>query len=172
MSAVVPLASVSVGVIVERTKGASRWVDFHWRPVRVLAGVPDTPPWTKLSEDAQRAAFYAGAASVDLYRTETAHYRDNLQMDPPLLWVILRPVDADPPYELAAVTADPAEGEGFTEAGSNIVESVPMPEPLQEAIAAFIAEHHVDRAFVKRKRDRANPESLARRTPSVREDGE
>lgn len=172
MSAVVPLASVSVGVIVERTKGASPWVDFHWRPVSVLAGVPDTPPWTKLSEDAERVAFYAGAASVDLYRTETAHYRDNLQMDPPLLWVILRPVDSDPPYELAAVTADPAEGEGMTEAGANIVESLPMPESLQEAIAAFIAEHHVDRAFVKRKRDRANPESLARRGPSLREDGE
>ena len=172
MSAAVPLASFPVGVVVERTKGASPWVDFHWRPVTVLVGVPDTPPWTKLSEDGERVAFYAGAASVDLYRTETAHYRDNLQMDPPLLWVILRPVDADPPYELAAVTADPAEGEGMTEAGANIVESLPMPESLQEAIAAFIAEHHVDRTFVKRKRDRANPESLARRAPSLREDGE
>jgi len=172
LSTVVPLASLSVGGVGERTKGASQWVDFHWRPVRVLLGVPDTAPWTKLSEDGDRVAFYAGAASVDLYRTETTHYRDNLQMDPPLLWVILRPVDADPPYELAAVTADPAEGEGMTEAGANIVESVPMPEPLQEAIAAFIAEHHVDRTFVKRKRDRADPESLGRRVPSLREDGE
>lgn len=172
MSAVVPLASVSVGVVVERTKGASPWVDFHWRPVRVLTGVPDTAPWTKLSEDGDRTAFYAGAASIDLYRTETAHYRDNLQTDPPLLWVILRPVDADPPYELAAVTADPAEGEGMTEAGANIVESVPMPEPLQEAIAAFIAEHHVERAFVKRKRDGVNPESMAKQTRSMRKDGE
>ena len=170
MSAAAPLASISVGVVVERSKGASPWVDFHWRPVSVIAGVPDTPPWTKLSENGDRTSFYAGAAAVELYRTETAHYRDNLQMDPPLLWVILRPVDADPPYELAAVTADPAEGEGMTEAGANIVETLPMPEPLQDAVAAFVAEHHVERSFVKRKRDRANPDAFARRETSGHKD--
>lgn len=170
MSTVVPLASIEVGVIVERSKGASQWVNFHWRPVNVVVGVPDTPAWTILSEDGDRTTFYAGAAAVELYRTETAHYRDNLQMDPPQLWVILRPVEGNPPYEVAAVTADPAEGEGMTEAGANIVEPLPMPEPLQEAVAAFVAEHHVERTFVKRKRDRANPDALARRGPSTGED--
>lgn len=170
MSTVVPLASIEVGVIVERSKGASQWVNFYWRPVNVVVGVPDTPAWTILSEDGDRTTFYAGAAAVELYRTETAHYRDNLQMDPPQLWVILRPVEGNPPYEVAAVTADPAEGEGMTEAGANIVEPLPMPEPLQEAVAAFVAEHHVERTFVKRKRDRANPDALARRGPSTGED--
>ena len=82
----------------------------------------------------------------------------------------LRPVERDPPYELAIVTADPAEGEGMAGAGEQIVESLPMPEQLQEAIAAFVAEHHVEHPFVKRKRDRANPDALARRGPSTRED--
>lgn len=170
MSAAVPLASIPVGVVVERSKSASPWADFHWRPVRVLAGVPDTPPWTKLAEEGERATFYVGAAPVNLYRTESAHYRDNLQTDAPLLWIILRPVEGDPPYELAAVTADPAEGEGMTEAGSQIVEAVAMPEPLREAIAAFVAEHHIEQTFVKRKRDRANTEALAHRGPSSRDD--
>ena len=169
MSVIVPLASIPVGVVVERSRGENRWADFHWRPVSVLAGVPDTPVWTKLSEDGERATYYAGAAAIELYRTETTHYRDNLQMDPPQLWVVLRPVERDPPYELAIVTADPAEGEGMTEAGANVVEPLPMPESVQEAIAAFITEHHVDRAFVKRKRDRANPDALARRGPPIRE---
>ena len=169
MSAVVPLAIIPVGVVVERSRSASPWLDFHWRPVRVLVGVPDTPPWTKLTEDAERATFYAGAVSIELYRTETAHYRDNLQVETPLLWIILRPTDGDPPYELAAVTADPAEGEAMTEAGANVVEAIPMPEPLQEAIATFVAEHHVERTFVKRKRDRADPEGLARRGPPMPE---
>ena len=124
----------------------------------------------KLAENGERTIFYAGAAPIELYRTETAHYRDNLQIETPLLWIILRPVEGDPPYELAMVTADPAEGEGMTEAGANIVEAVAMPEPLQEAIAAFVAEHHVEREFVKRKRDRANPEALARRGPPAGED--
>jgi hypothetical protein len=170
LSRVEPLASYKVGVVVERSKGSSQWVDFHWRPVNVLVGVPDTPPWTKLSDDGERATFYAGAATVELYRTETTHYRDNLQMDPPQLWVVLRPVESDPPYELAMVTADPAEGEGMTEAGANVVEPLPMPVQLQEAVAAFVAEHHVEREFVKRKRDRANPDALARRGPATSED--
>jgi hypothetical protein len=170
LTAVVPLASIPVGVVVERSKGASPWVEFHWRPVGVLAGVPDTAPWTKLVEDADRTTFYAGIASIDLYRTETAHYRDNLQTETPSLWVILRPVEADPPYELMAVTADPAEGEGMTEAGANVVEAVPMPESIQDTIAAFVREHHVEREFVKRKRDRADPDALARHPTSTRED--
>ncbi len=49
MSVVPPLASIPVGVVVERSKSASQWADYYWRPAGVLAGVPDTPPWTKLS---------------------------------------------------------------------------------------------------------------------------
>lgn len=169
MSAV-PLATISVGVLVERSKSASQWADFHWRPAGVLTGVPDVPAWTKLSDNGERAMFYAGAAQIELYRTETANYRDNLRLETPLVWIILRPVEGDPPYELASVTADPAEGEAMTETGTNLVEAVVMPKPMQEAIAAFVAEHHVEQVFVKRKRDRANPEALARRGPPIRED--
>jgi Protein of unknown function (DUF3305) len=170
LSAVRPLATISVGVLVERSKSTSQWTDFIWRPAGVLTGVPDTPPWTRLSEEGERAMFYAGAADIELYRTETANYRDNLRLETPLLWVILRPIEGDPPYELASVTADPAEGEAMTETGTNLVETVVMPKPMQETIAAFVAEHHVEQVFVKRKRDRANPDALARRGPSARED--
>ena len=168
MSAI-PLGTIPVGVLVERSKSASPWADFHWRPSGVLTGVPDTPPWTKLSDDGDRATFYAGATNIELYRTETANYRDNLHLETPLLWIILRPVEGDRFYELALVTADPAEGEAMTETGVNLVESVAMPKPMQAAIAAFVAEHHVEQVFVKRKRDRANPEALARRGPPIRE---
>ena len=167
MSAVPPLASIAVGVVLERSKSGSQWADFYWRPVGVLAGVPDTPPGTKLSDDGERATFYAGATEIELYRTETTNYRNNLQLETPLLWVIMRPVEADPPYELAAVTADPAEGEAMTEAGTNLVDTVAMPKPMQDAIAAFVAEHHVEEVFVKRKRDRANPEAMAHRGTPV-----
>lgn len=165
MSAVPPLASIPVGVVVERSKSSSQWADFYWRPVGVLVGAPETPPWTKLSDDGERASFYAGSVDIELYRTETTNYRDNLASATPSLWVVLRPTDAEPSYELLTVTADPAEGEGLTEAGNDVVEPVPMPPSIQKAIAQFVAEHHVERVFIKRKRDRANPESLARRGP-------
>jgi len=76
---------------------------------------------------------------------------------------VLSPAEGDWPYELANVTADPAEGEAATEAGANLVETVAMPDVVREVVESFVAEHHVEREFVKRKRDRANPEALARR---------
>jgi hypothetical protein len=72
----------------------------------------------------------------------------------------------EPPYEIAAVTAEPSEGETFTESASDSVETVPMPEPVRAAIAAFVVEHRVEHPFIRRKRDRADPEAMARRTPS------
>jgi hypothetical protein len=165
MSIVPPLATIPVGVIVERSKSANPWADFYWRAVSVLAGQPETPAWTKLSDDGERATFYAGTAEIELYRTETVYYRNNLESGTPGLWVALRAADTDPPFSVSVVTADPAEGESLTETATDLVEQVPMPEAIQQAVAAFVAEHHVERPFVKRKRDRANPEALARRTP-------
>ena len=72
-----------------------------------------------------------GAAEIELYRTETGNYRDNLASGAPMLWVALRPTGVEPPYEIFAVTADPAEGEALTEAGNDLVDVVPMPEPVR-----------------------------------------
>lgn len=158
------LAHIPVGVVVERRKARSAWVDFLWRPVSVLAGRAAAAPWTPLNTDGETALFFAGEAVIELHRTETTNYRDNLASGAPALWVALRPVASDPPYEILAVTADPAEGEAFTDAGSNLVEAVPMPPDVVESIGRFIAEHHVERPFVKRRRQPAES-ALARREP-------
>lgn len=147
------LLSFPVGVLVERHKATSPWLDFVWRPVEVLTGVPAAAPWTLIRTDAEVATFYAGAGTVALYRTETANYLANLKSGAPSLWVVLRPSDGDPPYAVQAVTADPAEGEAFAEAGNDLIETVPMPTSLIAAIEAFIAQHHVERPIFKRQRD-------------------
>lgn len=151
------LARIPVGVVVERHKARSAWVDFLWRPVAVFAGKPSAAPWTPLNTEAETALFYAGEAVIELHRTETTNYRDNLASGAPALWVALRPVASEPPYEILAVTADPSEGEAFTDAGSNLVEVVAMPPEIVAAVARFIAEHHVERPFVKRQRKPAEP---------------
>jgi hypothetical protein len=161
--AALPLLRIPVGIVVERRKVDSPWADFVWRGVAVLPDEPDTKPWTVLREEEERTLFYAGSATVDLYPSETERYRDNLASGRPSLWIVLSPAEGHWPYSVAAATADPAEGEAFTEAGSNIVEVVPMPEVMRETIESFIAEHHVERQFFKRKRRRADPEALARR---------
>jgi hypothetical protein len=63
---------------------------------------------------------------------------------------------------LLTVTADPAEGEAATEAGGDLVDAVAMPRVIRESLEAFVAEHGVDRAFVKRQRERPHLEALAR----------
>jgi hypothetical protein len=165
-----PAATIAVGVIVERVKAASPWIDHTWRPTAVLAGQPDTPAWTARAVDGERATFYAGPATVELHRSETANYRDNLSSGAPALWVVLRETGDEPPYALYFVTADPAEGEGMTAAGNNIVEPVPMPQTVRDTIADFVADHHVEETFEKRKLDRADLEALGRHSPSVRKD--
>jgi hypothetical protein len=158
-------AKIAVGIVVERRKARSPWIDFTWKPLAALPGQPDTLPWTALAEDGETTTFYVGAAEVALYRTETANYRNNLGSGAPMLWVALRPSGVEPPYELFAVTADPAEGEAWTETGTDLVDAVPMPEVVRATIDAFVAEHHVEQPFHKRERDRADPEALARRGP-------
>lgn len=149
------LVGIPVGVVVERHKAASPWLDFVWRPVSVLTGVPAAAPWTPLGRAGDMTTFYAGTATIELHRTETANYCSNLDAGAPLLWVVLRPTGTQPPYDVMTVTADPAEGEASTEAGNNLVETVPMPDGIVEVLQAFIAEHHVERPFYKRQRDRS-----------------
>ena len=158
-----PLLRIPAGVVVERRKADSPWIDFVWRGVGVLPDEPEMKPWTLLREQDETAIYYAGSATVDLYRSETERYRDNLASGSPSIWVVLSPSEGTWPYAVLAATADPAEGEAFTISGVNLVEAVPMPEVFREAIEKFIGEHHIEREFFKRKLGRADPEALARR---------
>lgn len=160
--AATPLLRIPVGVVVERHTAASQWIDFTWHATGVLPDELAMKPWTVLREEPGSTAFYAGSATIDLYRSEAAYYRDNLATDNPGLWVVLSPSSGEWPYSIAVVTADPAEGEGFTEAASNLVEQVPMPEAIRAMVARFVEENYVPSDFVKRKRTSADPEALAR----------
>jgi hypothetical protein len=111
--------------VVERRKADSPWIDFVWRGVGVLPDEPEMTPWSVLREQDEATLYYAGSASIDLYRSETARYRENFATGSPSIWVVLSPSEGVWPYAVAAVTVDPAEGEAFTEAGANLVEAVP-----------------------------------------------
>jgi hypothetical protein len=145
---------LTVGLVIERWAPVSEWGTVSWRPTAVFASAPDVAPWTPLGGDATRRMYYAGAHPLTIYSTETANYRDNLATGDPKLWVVLRPQTDDVPVEVTAVTADPAEGEAFTEPGIDIVETIAMPPEIAAVIAQFIADHHVEHVFEKRKRDR------------------
>lgn len=151
------LARIVVGVVVERRRARSPWLDFLWRPVSVLVGTPSAVPWTRIGEEGDATTFYAGTAAIELHRTETTNYRQNLSSGMPALWVVMRPASStSPAFDILTVTADPSEGEALTDAGNDLVASVPMPAAIIETIDGFIAEHHVERPFNKRRRDRGD----------------
>jgi hypothetical protein len=165
LSIIAPAITITVGIVAERSKGTGPWSDYLWRAVSAFAGAPDTPAWTKLSDNGDRASFFVGTADIELYRSEAGNYRENLLVEQPLVWVALRSTSGDPPYVLAGATVDPAEGESWVALGTDLVDSVTMPKAVEAVVTDFVAEHYVVQPFQKRKRDRANPEGMARRVP-------
>jgi hypothetical protein len=153
-----------VGVVIAKRKLKSKWADHAWLPHSVLPAAPEVAPGTRLGGGEEEELYYGGPAHVSLHPAETSHYRDNLTSGRPSLWVSIREIAGDE-YEVASVTADPYEGEALAGALGEIVEPVPMPPEIQATIAAFFDAFHVERQFFKRKRDRADPEALARGAP-------
>jgi hypothetical protein len=159
-----PSGRITVGVVVAKRRLLGPWAEHAWLPVAILPAPPATEPWTRLSCDEREELFYAGPFELSLHPGETSHYRDNLRSGRPSLWVGLRPTGPDS-HEIATVTPDPYEGESMAEGIGEIVEAVPMPDNVQAEIEAFVTAFHVERPFVKRKRDRADREALARGRP-------
>jgi hypothetical protein len=152
---------IPVAILAERRPGVTPWQDHVWRAAAVLEEAPPVPPWTRLREEAGRELFFAGVATVQLHRTDTPNYRENLTAADPRLWVLMR----EEPHgmQLVAVTVDPGEAEVFTEGPHDILEALPLPPSLQALLTAYVAQHHVEREFHKRKRDRQDVDSLGRR---------
>jgi hypothetical protein len=157
--------SREVGVLVRRTKVDNPWIDHVWAPAAVLEEAPQTAAWTMLSSSESEEIFYAGSAFLDLFPSETGNYRDNLIDGDPQVWVGLREGDGGHGVELVAVTADPTEGESLFETGL-IVGKAPMPAEIAAWVAAYVDEHHVERVFQKRQRDKSGPDP--RKTPGAR----
>ena len=148
--------SREVGVVLRRRSIDNPWIDHMWSPLTILDEVPATPQWTVLSTEADATLYYAGSASIDLFSSDTANYRDNLADGEPRIWVALRRRDGGSKLELTKVTADPTEGEAMFESGCDVIGTVPMSPDIASWIAAFVDEFHVERAFHKRKRDRTS----------------
>lgn len=154
--------TIRIGVIAVSRKPVSRWATSGFAPSAALDAAPETAPGTVLAQEDDARTVYAGPAEIALHSGETAHYRDNLS-GRASVWVALKP-GGDAP-QIVAATVNPHEGEALAGDDGLIVEAVAMPPLLRRTVEAFFAAHHVEVAFEKRKRRRADPEALARRGP-------
>ena len=162
--------TIRIGIVATARRPANRWAVRGFAPSAALDAAPEVAPGAALAETADATTVYAGPAEITLHSAETGHYRDNLS-GRPSVWVALKPGGAAP--QIVAATVNPHEGEALAGDDGLLVEAVAMPPLLRQAVAAFFAAHHVEVAFEKRKRRRADPEALARRGPQDRDrDGE
>jgi hypothetical protein len=155
------MESLALGVVVERRAIDNRWRKHDWRPVSVLPGADADARWRLLRDDAEAgiATFHAATLPLELYEKETEGYRVNLSNTPPMVYVVLRPGEdyGDEDVEPFLVTACPFEAESYAESGDEIVEGVPMPPEVLSLVHAFVARHHTDEPFKKRKRKPYDP---------------
>lgn len=145
-----PKEIIRVGVLAVSHPPVSQWAERQLRPMAVLPMVPVTAPGTLISDEAGVQTWYLGAHELVLHSGDTGYYRDNLSAARPRIWVALR--DPAKAARIHAVTADPYEGEGLAGDPSLMVEAVPVPDAIHAALDRFIAAHHVDLEFKKRRR--------------------
>jgi hypothetical protein len=152
-----------VGVVLEHRKLDNRWVDHSWRLAQVLDGTPASEPWTKLAAGDGWTQYFAGPAELMLFRRETISYKYNLESAQPQVFVVLRRAHDERGIMVHLATVCAGEAHAYAESMEDTVESVPMPASIQEWVAGYVAQHHVEEKFYKRKRTRVDTESLARR---------
>jgi hypothetical protein len=141
---------LDIGVIVARRKSCTGWVDSVWVPAAALAAAPELAPGAFLGAAEGDELYYAGAGTISLYSSETSHYRDNIRSSSPSVWVALKPGESFPVIQ--TVTVDPYEGEALAEIYGAGLDALPMPASLRQVVSEFVAHHHVERTFVKRRR--------------------
>lgn len=150
MSGRVTEQHIELGVVLARKRTGGMWSHESWRPVAALSAAPPLESGVFIANAEGEDLFYAGAVTLSFHASETAHYRDNLNSGRPAIWIAIAVGEGSP--RVQAVTADPYEGEALAEVYGEGLDAVAMPQAIAQALSLFVAEHHVERVFVKRKR--------------------
>ena len=151
--------AIPVAVQAERREPTTRWGTVRTVPVGVSLGHIPREDGALLVEGDRASRHHAGNAEIVLHRKETEGVLANLSSPEPCLYVVMRP-DAAAPLgaRVHLVTASDYQAQDHTDAGEDEVERVPLLPELREPIEAFVARHHVEEPFYKRKKRMDRPE--------------
>lgn len=141
-----PQEVLRLGVVGVSYPPANRWAKGQTRPAAVMADLPPLEPGALMTEQGNAKTLYLGDFALVLHSGETRHYIDNLQARQPSVWVAMLA------GEVQLLTVDPYEGEALAGDVERVVEALPMPPQTMARIEAFVAEHHIEETFYKRKR--------------------
>lgn len=146
--------SIDVGIIVRRSPPQMKWAGEEWRPIAVIPAAPEAS-WVEIGREGEAIDYHAETLPLTLHRAEVSGYAVTLQMDEPSVFVGLSPVEdgsAEIPWEVAFVSVSAHDAQDYLDGEDVIVEAVPMPPELAAWLADFVAAHHKEEAFRKRKR--------------------
>ncbi len=144
--------SMSLGIVIRRAPGVTRWARWSWRVVAVLPGAGPAD-WQELRRDGEAAEYHLATLPLELHRADAEAYDANLSTRSPAIWVALRPSDDDArPYRAHVVTASPYEAQDLMDSGEELVEAVPMSEGLLAWVRDFTELHFREEQFKKRRR--------------------
>lgn len=143
-----------LGVVVERRQSDHPWQDHSWRPVAVLPDAAEVAAWRLVAEGPGWRHYHAGTLALELFPRETEAYRINLTSAAPAVYVILRWRETGEGREVEPfhVTASAEEVQDYLDAGSDVIEAVPMPPAVRSWVEDYVARHHQPERFEKRER--------------------
>ena len=145
--------SISLGIVVRKVPGVTRWIDHVWKAVAVLPGA-GAAHWKELRRDGDTIEYHAATVQLELFRTDTEAYLHGLSTKIPAIYVIMRDGSGDDPLDVVLATASPYEAQDYADTGEELVEKVPMPEGLVAWVRDYVEAHHEDEVFIKRRRDK------------------
>ncbi len=146
--------SMPIGIVVRKTPGVTKWAKWNWKAVAVLPGAAPAN-WHELRRDGAAVEYHAGTLDLDLFRTDTEAYLSGLTCDVPVLYVVMRDAGHNAELgdiDLTLITASPYEAQDYADSGEELIERIPMPAAIIAWVADFVAEHHQQEVFIKRKR--------------------
>jgi len=152
--------SIPVGVVIARERIDHQWQDFIWRAVGLLPGAPEISQWRELRSSDDWTQYHAATLPLQLFRSDTQAYIDNLGNREPVIYVVIREEeqDSENPIEVHLVTASPYEAQDYMDSGDDIVDAIEMPDEIFEWVKIFVDEHHKETKFKKRKNVQVNME--------------
>lgn len=144
--------TLSLGIVMRRTPGVTRWAKYFWKASAVLPGAGPAD-WLEMRREGEAVEYHAATVNLELHGAETEAYLFGLQSAVPAVYVVLRHEGRERPEVLLA-TASPYEAQDYNDSGEELVERVAMPEALRSWVTDFVDTFHTEETFKKRRRDR------------------
>ena len=145
--------ALPLGVVLRRAPGVTRWAAWSWRLRAVLPGAPQAD-WVEMRRDGDATEFHAATVALELFGADSESYLHGLRAREPSVYVVMRPTHGPHPLQVLLATVSPYEAQDYADNGDDIVEKIAMPPALREFVEGFVARHHQETPFKKRKRDK------------------